>query len=496
MSQDRPQFEDFELLVNAAREPDCYPVTLIQSPAGQANGTLKLELQTAEIQTALQSIAGRQTTEDSLRQFGQQLFDKLMADPIGDSYRKSQGLAQGAGKRLRVRLRLDPPEIAALPWEYLYDARDEFPLAISRNHCLSRYVQVSETVRSLQVELPLRVLVVVSDPSNLSDIGAEPLNAAEEIKRIRQALQQHEQAGRIKTEILPHAVAPDLRDKLREFRPHVVHFIGHGDQGKLVMEEEDHTLRLVSDTQFRNFFLDAEDTKLVLLNACKGAAQSSADVMRGVAQQVVRRGPGAVVAMQYIIPDAVSLTFAREFYRALAQYYPVDAAVAEGRRAVYMDHGSDQPDWGTPVIFMRSPDGVLFSPPQTRPEPAAQTPTGPVTSVIGAGANLQGANVQIGNVAGGDIISSTTQPATPVGGPRPSSGGQPAEIAQLVNILTTRFDVNELETLAFDLGLDWDNLEGKTRDNKIRNLVDHMRRYGRLPELANHIRQTRPDIQW
>jgi hypothetical protein len=189
--------------------------------------------------------------------------------------------------------------------------------------------------------------------------------------------------------------------------------------------------------------------------------------------------------MQYPIPDQVSLSFAREFYRALAAYYPVDAAVSEGRRAVYQDFGSDRPDWGTPVIFMRSPDGVLFNPPQATTVQQRPTQAGGVTI------QSQGPVHIGGDVAGGDIIRTDVGSVS-----RPSTSGQSPEIVQLVRILTSRFDVNELETLAFDLGLDWDNLEGRTRDNKIRSLVDYMRRYGRLPELANHIRQNRPDIQW
>ena len=132
--------------------------------------------------------------------------------------------------------------------------------------------------------------------------------------------------AQVKTDVLPHAIAADLREKLRTFRPHVIHFIGHGgfqdDQGMLVMEDDERKTRLVSDKQFREFFLGADDAKLVILNACQGATQSSARALSGLAPQIVRRGLGAVVAMQYPIPDKVALSFAREFYRALAAVLP------------------------------------------------------------------------------------------------------------------------------------------------------------------------------
>jgi len=457
MPYDIPQFVDFELLVGVSRQPGGYPVTIITGQAGETSSTLLLDPNAPEIQTVLKVIAERSTTDDLLRQFGRRLFDALLADPIGDLYRQSLGLAQGSGKRLRLRLRLEPPEIAALPWEYLYDAGADLPLAISPQHCLSRYVPVSEPVRTLQVERPLRVLVVVSAPSNLQALGMQPLNAAEEIRRIGEALQPREAAGEVKTDILPHAVAADLREKLRTFRPHVVHLIGHGgfqnEQGVLVMEDDNNRARLVSDRQFREFFLGADDTKLVVLNACQGAAQSSARALAGLAPQVVRRGLGAVVAMQMPIPDPVALAFAREFYRVLAQYFPVDAAVTEGRRAIYQDFGSDRPDWGAPVIFMRSPDGVLFSPPQT------------IALASGAGPTFTPAGVQV----------------------------LEAMLPQLRQVLADRFGLEELRTLCFDLNVDADDLP-QDKSGMARELVAYMKRRMRLADLVEYIRRKRPDI--
>jgi len=46
-----------------------------------------------------------------------------------------------------------------------------------------------------------------------------------------------------------------------------------------------------------------------------------------------------------------------EFYRALGEGYPADAALAEARKMV---SNRNELEWGTPVLFLRSPDGVLF----------------------------------------------------------------------------------------------------------------------------------------
>jgi hypothetical protein len=489
MPPDSPQFLDLELLVGAARQPGLYPVTVITAPAGQATSMLALDSNAADWKSALDAIAGRNTTDELLRQFGRRLFDALLADPIGSLYHTSLGLAQGAGKRLRLRLRIEPPEISALPWEYLYDPEADLPLAISPNHCLSRYVPINEPTRTLEIAPPLRVLVVISDPSDLGDYGMPALDVEQEIQRIQKALQPREAGGEVKADVLPHAVAADLREKLRTFRPHVIHFIGHGgfqdDQGMLVMEDDERKTRLVSDKQFREFFLGADDAKLVILNVCQGATQSSARALAGLAPQVVRRGLGAVVAMQYPIPDKVALSFAREFYRALAQYYPVDAAVTEGRRAVYQDFGSDRPDWGTPVIFMRSPDGVLFSTPQVAKANERSTASG-------SGVNIQAQQVTImGDVAGRDVIKSDLQRASGISDTVATDWSP----QRLRDVLSSRFDLEELRALCFDLGRDWDDLGGDTKGRKALELIGYMQRHDRLPELVAAIRRKRPDIQ-
>jgi len=98
---------------------------------------------------------------------------------------------------------------------------------------------------------------------------------------------------------------------------------------------------------------------MVVLNSCLGAKGSGTDVFSSTASILVRRGVSAVVAMQYEISDRAAVEFARSLYEALADSMPVDAAVAEARKAVSLALNNTV-EWGTPVLFMRSPDGALF----------------------------------------------------------------------------------------------------------------------------------------
>jgi hypothetical protein len=72
----------------------------------------------------------------------------------------------------------------------------------------------------------------------------------------------------------------------------------------------------------------------------------------------VQQGIPAVIAMQFEITDQAAITLAREFYGAVADGYPVDAAMAEARKAIFAT-GNDV-EWGTPVLYLRAPDGRIF----------------------------------------------------------------------------------------------------------------------------------------
>ncbi len=131
----------------------------------------------------------------------------------------------------------------------------------------------------------------------------------------------------------------ELESKLREFRPHVIHFIGHGkfedEQGWLALEDEkDHEVAdWITDDTFASNLTQGEfpRPRLVFLDACEGAYSSSYEAFRGTALKLVRSYIPAVVAMQYKVENEVANLFADAFYRSLSQGNPVDEAVQAGR---------------------------------------------------------------------------------------------------------------------------------------------------------------------
>jgi hypothetical protein len=69
-------------------------------------------------------------------------------------------------------------------------------------------------------------------------------------------------------------------------------------------------------------------------------------------------------------------------------------------------------------------------------------------------------------------------------------------LIELRKILSERFNVNELQTLCFDLDVKFDALPGQGSDNKARELISHLERRDRIPELVEIGKQLRPDISW
>lgn len=64
---------------------------------------------------------------------------------------------------------------------------------------------------------------------------------------------------------------------------------------------------------------------------------------------------------------------------------------------------------------------------------------------------------------------------------------------ELRTILYERFNVSELRTLCFDLGIDYNDLAGDSKGDKTIELVAYFDRHNRLFELAENIRRLRPE---
>ena len=67
-------------------------------------------------------------------------------------------------------------------------------------------------------------------------------------------------------------------------------------------------------------------------------------------------------------------------------------------------------------------------------------------------------------------------------------------LVQLRHVLDTRFSAQELRTLCFDLGIEYEDLPGEGRASRARELVAFFERRERIPELVRAIQAIRADI--
>jgi hypothetical protein len=79
-------------------------------------------------------------------------------------------------------------------------------------------------------------------------------------------------------------------------------------------------------------------------------------------------------------------------------------------------------------------------------------------------------------------------------GPAPVVQG--INLAQLRKEITKSFTKGELNTLCFDLNIEYEDLSGDRLEDKARELVQYCRRRGRLLALVQYCREVRPHIGW
>lgn len=308
-----------------------------------------------------------EATVPSPKRFGSALFEAVFTDDLRGVLRAVLEEAEAAEMPLRVWLNLqEVPELADLPWEYLFDRHGEGFLALSHDTPLLRCLESYEALEPLGVRPPLRLLVMISTPTDYGTLDAEA-----EWERIRQAAAPLVAAGRLELERLPDGTYATLRRRLRrpanphpsEERPvHVFHFIGHGgfseqDQEGVLVFEDAEGRGSPAGVEALAQALGAHHTlRLAILNSCNGARASHQDAFAGAAQTLLRGVP-AVVAMQSEVTDETARRFAEVLYQALADGSPIDEAVSEVRNLL---SGENNPEWGTPVLYLRATDGRLF----------------------------------------------------------------------------------------------------------------------------------------
>jgi len=312
-------------------------------------------------------------TTDAIQKLGKALYDSLFTNQdILLAFGKAQGSAS-ADNGVRLRLQIEPTELAALPWETLHDGKEW--LSTQSSTPLVRKLNFSEnrkTLQKLQIRGALRILFVGASPEGLDDLKVE--KTANELETLLEGPIKKKQ---IVFDKLLNATLEDLQQGLLKDY-HILYFAGHGspegiflDDGEGdVIEKEDKEIRGKGDRSIVSAetiaqALKGKQTRLVFLAACetsKASDQTSegSRLLRGFAQELAERSNlPAIVAMQYFISDMQANPLTTQFFAALAVGRPVDVAMAEARSGL-MNKGQVNRDVFSPVLYLQAEDGALF----------------------------------------------------------------------------------------------------------------------------------------
>jgi len=414
------EYVDFEIDVQHGAE-DTYDVSVVQSPAGEARAQMRFPYDRLVLQNKLQALqivllgargVRRGVTEDdTVRDLGSDLYGALFCGDVANRLEVTQSLAKSQGKGVRIKLRIGAPELLGLPWEYLYDTALGDYLALAVSTPVVRYISIPQSIEPLAVSPPLRILAMTAGPKDLASLDVQ-----RERQRLDVALNTLREHGLVELHWVEGESWESLQQELWNGPWHVFHFVGHGGfnerkgTGVIYLTGEDGNARELSAIDFARLLGDHEPLRLAVLNSCETAQGTATDVFSSTAASLVRKGTPAVVAMQFQITDDAAIQFSKVFYAAAAHGMPIDSAVAEARKAVALQLGSYE--WGTPVLFMRSPDGVLFKVP---PKVGAAAAVEVAKSVESPPPTLEPADA-----ASAPIIAAAVADALPPPAPTPS----------------------------------------------------------------------------
>jgi CHAT domain/FHA domain len=329
-----------------------------------------------------------------MQNLGINLWQWLFDGPILTTLNRSQGIAIGQGKPLRIRLEIRDPSLIALPWEIMQDSAGRQAVSLSQNLLFSRTTSDVNALPPLRADYSLRILLVLGQPNHptsgaqASTDSLQTLKLEQEAATLAQVLRTSGNSGIGGSKGIPCQVdvlvQPTPIELIQAFETrlyNVFFYAGHGmpgPDGGMLFLRPDMTLNGTELAQV----LTRCQVKLAVFNACWGAqadhypSDRDSEAMPGVklsqpiprsslAEVLIHHGVPAVLGMRDVIADQEALSFIETFAKALAERMPIDQAVAVARQHLLTVYKFNQQAWTLPVFYMHPEfDGELLKTPE------------------------------------------------------------------------------------------------------------------------------------
>jgi hypothetical protein len=283
---------------------------------------------------------------DAVRELGTRLFTAVFGGSAGSRYLSALAEAETARRGLCVRLVLRDPELAATPWELLFDVfRDDF-LALRSQLTLVRARPQTASLSTISGLTPPLRLLVLAPPEHLAPYCPE-LDAIVKLPPNTDLLDVEVHRG----------IAPGLlSEMIGSGKHHAVHLVGHGAQADqepgswrsgVTMWDGDGMPWELSTQAMVEQLGAARTVQLAIL----GGGQI--DWLAGRIAEVVP----SVIGVRGAISDRASFVFTSAIYQGILEGLPLVQAITRGRQAVDLEMpGSRQ--WVSFVAYVEGGSGV------------------------------------------------------------------------------------------------------------------------------------------
>jgi hypothetical protein len=257
---------------------------------------------------------------------------------------------------LRLKLDIQPQEMSALPWEFLYDSKRAEFLCAADGVSLLRSFESPRTSTAGRLAPPLRILAIVPSPGDLPALDVE-----KERVRLEAATAQLQQRELVELTWVEGQTWNDLQSAFQQGPWHLFVFVGYGgcdrdtDRGYVVLADGAGNTYPLSATRLSNLLASHDPLQLVLLAGRQERPDNEPDRFSRTATMLVRQGIPSVLVMQHNIAEAATDAFVQTFYPALGMAEPLTHAVAEARQAM-LSAAPQTPAWGALALYTHQPD--------------------------------------------------------------------------------------------------------------------------------------------
>jgi tetratricopeptide (TPR) repeat protein len=169
---------------------------------------------------------------------------------------------------------------------------------------------------------PIKVLFLASNPKQTGRLSLDV-----EIREIKNKIQASQNRDYLEFEQAWAVRFDELIQNLNEYKPHIVHFSGHGSNtGEIILLDKSDQVQAVNLEAIKELFstVTQDNIKVVLWNACY-----SKIIAEAIAEYI-----DCVIGMNTAINDEAAIDFAATFYGAIASGRSVQQAFKQAKAAL------------------------------------------------------------------------------------------------------------------------------------------------------------------